>query len=155
MFTTGVSIEVVEEFSACVVVSFFDSRSISFKSIFFCAYESLRGEGKNTSKSEASTYFSESSVVKPRASKSLANCWRSSPLEMEPSQRETSFSSIPCSKDRKLSVNVSKSGEITCANSANGGKIGPGNLNCQTRTQSKNSILTVRDLFRKSNATRF
>lgn len=53
-FTTDVSTEIVEEFSACVVM-FFGSHSISFKSIFFSAYESLHGERKNTSKSEALT----------------------------------------------------------------------------------------------------
>ena len=111
-FATGVSTGIVEEFSACVVV-FFGSRSISFKSIFFCGYESLRGEGKYTSKSEASTYFIESIVVNPRASKSFANYWRFSPLEIEPSQRETLFSSILYSKDRKLSVDVSESRKIT------------------------------------------
>lgn len=137
-FATGVSTEIVEEFSAYVVV-FFGSHSISFKSVFFCAYESLQGKEKNTSKSETSTYFVESIVVKPQASKSSANCWRFSPLEIEPSQRETSFSSILCSKDRKLSVNVSESGEITCTNSTNGGKTDQRNLNCQTCNQSKNT----------------
>jgi len=49
-FAIVVPIELVKEISACVGL-LLGTHSISFRSIFFCAYESLRGERKNTSTS--------------------------------------------------------------------------------------------------------